>query len=272
MYIYSIIVLVLGLYLSPYIRDTQAPLQNLALAWIYVLDSLINAVSTALFGLSWFILLAQHLTDGSDGPAAGKLPVPGSKMMNDTAGALHPAHPVSKVDVIATPKADSILPGQDAVTVGHEGSALDQAVFQAGSVMSITVISVLWLFRIYFCLIVMAYARGMLRQYVISSSHRSGGAFPQDAAEGKNLAENPFRVGREEGEGWKGKLGRILTAFPKTYWLGKDDEDEWVRGAGDKFRSARATGGTRLPAPGVGERERRARSGTGPPAPLKMPA
>ncbi|KAH0156018.1 hypothetical protein KCU82_g10453, partial [Aureobasidium melanogenum] len=83
-----------------------------------------------------------------------------------------------------------------------------------------------------------------------------------------DLAENPFREGREEGEGWKGRLGRIMTSVGKRYWLGKDDEDEWVRGTGERFTNKKRLN-IRVPEPGVGERERRARSGTGPPPMVK---
>ncbi|KAG9630115.1 hypothetical protein KCV04_g10391, partial [Aureobasidium melanogenum] len=52
------------------------------------------------------------------------------------------------------------------------------------------------------------------------------------------------------------------------YWLGKDDEDEWVRGTGERFTNKKRLN-IRVPEPGVGERERRARSGTGPPPMVK---
>ena len=88
------------------------------------------------------------------------------------------------------------------------------------------------------------------------------------------MAENPFRLGRDEGAGWSGKLGRVLLRLPsKRYWLGKDeDEDEWVRATSGRFENARDQGMNLWPAKtGVGERERRARSGTGPPPPPSLP-
>jgi hypothetical protein len=82
MYIYSIGVLGAICYLSPHIKR-QSPLQCLALAWLYVLDSLINASYTALFATTWFLMLARHIND----PVAGDdSKLPGEKMMNDTAG------------------------------------------------------------------------------------------------------------------------------------------------------------------------------------------
>lgn len=181
--------------------------------------------------------------------------------MNDTAGFTDPEATVSHVDVIATP-ASGMMPGQDAVAVGKgNGGGLSKSVFQGGSIASITVISGLWLVRIYFCLIVVAYARGVLRQHILNTSASNYGL--QGGSESTELAEDPFRTGREEGEGWKGRLGRAMTRVGRSYWLGKDNEGdlEWVRGTGDKFRRLNI----RVPEPGVSERERRARSGTGPP-------
>lgn len=282
MYMYSILVLGAICYLAPHIRK-QSPLQCLALAWLYLLDSLINIAYTAVFGTTWFVLLAQHLNDGVAAPNNPSSAAPGGKMMNDTAGFTDPeAGNVGHVDVIATPAA-GILSGQDAVAIGSTtGSAsettLGHAIFQSGSLASLLVISALWAIRIYFILIVMAYARGVLRQYIIvSSSNATSGLHGQ--SDDPTLAENPFRLGRSEGEGWQGKLGRAMTRFGRAYWLGRDDEDEWVRGAGDRFKklSVRVPQqgqqqhqqAAQQPEAGVGERERRARSGTGPP-PLKI--
>lgn len=254
MYFYSLVVLGLICYLAPHIKR-QSPLQCLALAWLYLLDSFINAGYTLLFGAGWFILLARHLGEDAT-PSDGSLP--GGKMMNDTAGFTSPEQNVTRVDVVATPE-PGLMAGQDAVAVGSsgDGTTLGNAVFQSGSIASISVISALWLVRIYFCLIVMAYARGVLRQHILMTSTGS-----YSAESSTDVAENPFRRGREEGEGWKGKLGRAMTRVGRGYWLGKESVDEeWIRGAGDRFKRL----AIQVPAPGVGERERRARSGTGPP-------
>jgi len=76
--------------------------------------------------------------------------------------------------------------------------------------------------------------------------------------------EDPFAADTPEGEGWKGKLGRFMVKFGKDYWLGGQTEDDaWVKGLDGRFKNAKATSGP----PGTVERERRARSGTGPPVP-----
>ncbi|KAG9720317.1 DUF1753-domain-containing protein, partial [Aureobasidium melanogenum] len=80
MYIYSIGVLAALCYLSPHIKR-QSPLQCLALAWLYVIDSLINASYTALFGTTWFLMLARHINDAAPSDDSK---LPGGAMMNDT--------------------------------------------------------------------------------------------------------------------------------------------------------------------------------------------
>jgi hypothetical protein len=128
----------------------------------------------------------------------------------------------------------------------------------------LSVIALLWIIRVYFCLVVLSYARGVVRSYVLTTS--TGYTHTEDPT----MAENPFREGREEGEGWKGKVGRSLLQFPtKKYWLGREEnegENEWVRSTSGRF-SGKKDLRIKVPEPGVDERVRRARSGTGPPPP-----
>lgn len=224
-----------------------------------MLDSVINSIYTTLFGTSWFIVLARNL--GQPAPASVGM---GEKTIDDTSGFTSPEFNVTKVDVITEPR-PGMLDGQKAIAYGSDYGQLGAAVFQTGSVASLTVIGLLWIARIYFCLVVMSYARSMVRQYIANTS--SSYSTPEDPT----LAENPFREGREEGVGLKGKLGRFMLRFPtKRYWLGRDEsEDEWIRATSGRFESGRGTGlRIKVPENGVGERERRARSGTGPPLPI----
>ncbi|KAB2578854.1 hypothetical protein BFW01_g9514 [Lasiodiplodia theobromae] len=257
MYIYSIIALFLTVYLARYIRK-QDPLRCLALAWFYAIDTVINAAYTAAFGIAWFLVLAQH-------PHGSKPDGPGGKMIGDTSGFTDPKYNVSQVDVVAKP-AGGLTSGQEAVAVGSgdggfPAAGLGSAVFQSGSVMSITIISALWAVRLYFVVIMLAYARNVLRQHIMATSASQYTLHTGNPSD--ELAENPFAEHREEGQGWQGKLGRAMVSVGREYWLGRDEDGEWMRGMGGKFRKS-----TNLqPAPGVGERERRRRSGTGPPAP-----
>ena len=265
-YVYSIVALGLVAWLMPSIRKPEEPFENVALAWIYVFDTVINSAYTTLFGAGWFLVLAQNLNQpmtfgDSDAPNA-----PGVGTIDDTAGSTNPEYNATHVDVVVEP-GPGLLDGQTAIAYGSQYGALGNALLQSGTTASLTVLGLLWIIRTYFCILIMSYARSTLRQYVASTS--TSYSQPDEPS----LAENPFRAGREEGAGWRGELGRLMLRFPtKHYWLGKDEsEDEWVRATSGRFESGRGTGlRIKVPENGVGERERRARSGTGPPLPIAV--
>lgn len=217
-----------------------------------------NALYTAVFGIAWFSLLAQHPSD-SHAPGAGTI--------SENAGFTSPQYNVSKVEVIAAP-ASGIPSGQEAVAAGVgigdvNSAGLGGAVFQSGSIMSISLIAGFWALRVYFVFVMLAFARQCLRQHIATNASAAWyDSNTQNAAAG--LAENPFQEGKEEGAGLKGKLGRIMLKGAPRYWLGADEGEEWMRGLGGKFR--KNAGGLEA-GPGPIERERRRRSGTGPPAP-----
>lgn len=270
MYTYSLLALFLTSALAPHVRK-GSPLQCLALAWFYAIDSAINAAYTAAFGVAWFLVLAQHAGPIPGGNARRSLDAPlVAGTMDEAAGFTKPEFDVSSVDVL-----DGALVGHtDAIPASssHNGGSLQHTILQSGSVASITVISLLWMLRVYFMLVVFAYARGVLRQHVITSATAAGQL--ASTSDGR-LAEDPFAVGKELGVGWGGKLGRAMVSVGRNYWLGPDEQGEWVRDVGQKFQSGAGAGGRSNAkggegagvGPGVGERERRRRAGTGPPKP-----
>jgi len=259
MYLYSILVLIATLFLYPHIKRLS-PFHNLVLAHLYALDSVINAIYTAIFGYAWFSLLAGH-------PASSSSAATG---IAENAGFTSPTYNVSSVNIVATP-ADGLKPGQDAVAVGQGTGSLDSAglgnaVFQSGSIMSISLICGFWAVRVYFVFVMLAFARQCLRQHIAThgsntSWYNNNNTNTSSTSPNKpDLAENPFEEGKEDGYGWKGKLGRLMLSGAPTYWLGAEEDREWMRGLGGKFRNS-------VEPVGVNERERRRRSGTGPPAP-----
>ncbi|RVX70805.1 hypothetical protein B0A52_05456 [Exophiala mesophila] len=271
MYTYSIFALILTVYLAPHIRK-QSPLHCLALAWFYVLDSIINAAFTAAFAVSWFLVLAQHNAGQAEksGPGAGTI--------DDTAGFTDPKLNVSRVEVIATPQ-PGLTGGQDAVAAAVSASApagtssktgtsgVKGTVLSSESMNSIGVIIALWTIRAYFCLIMLAFARMVLRQYMANSAIKGSATNYASASTNSSLAENPFSESKPDGEGWKGKAGRFMVSIGRSYWLGSDEDDSWMYGM--KFRKSGEESGVLLNKIGNGptERERRRRSGTGPPIP-----
>lgn len=175
--------------------------------------------------------------------------------MDATAGFTAPqAGNVSSVTVLAVP-ASGLKAGQDAIAVGQPGFV--QGLLSSGSIMSLFIIVSFEALRVYAVFVAMSYARQILRRHIASSA----GYTPYSAGTSE-LAEDPFAVGREEGKGWRGKIGRVMVAVGKEYWLGREEseDDVWMRSMGGKFRKSGEQAGTT-------ERERRRRSGTDPPKP-----
>ncbi|KAL8678947.1 MAG: hypothetical protein Q9186_004715 [Xanthomendoza sp. 1 TL-2023] len=265
MYIYSLVALVITVLLASHIR-TQSPFHCLALACFYILDSFINAAYTAAFAITWFLVISQHHSDASGDEAPG----PGGSTIDETSGFTSPQYNVSHVDVVVAPD-PGVSPGDEAVTVGQpgfsttaSGPSLGHGVLQPESISSIITICALWAIRIYFVLVVMSYARLVLRQHLAATS-RANTAL-HTGSKPTTMAENPFSPHLAEGRGWKGKLARIMVALGKSYWLGSEEGDEaWLNNAQSYRRREEALSS---PVPGVVERERRRRSGTGPPPPM----
>ena len=261
MYIYSVGALILVAFLMPHIRK-QSPFQCLALAWFYALDTLINTAFTSAFAVTWF--LAVSADDANQGIPSG---APGSGTIDDTAGFTSPKHNVTEVHVVASPAA-GVSTGQEAVAYGIASSAaatmgspsLGHGVGIEESLPSIAVVVFLTVVRVYFILVVMAFARQALRQYMYTSSTTKLHIHTDGA--GETRADSPFAVGSPEGAGWRGKLGRIMVKVGESFWLGQAD-DAWVKGLDGRFKTTKTIGGP----PVTLERERRARSGTGPPIP-----
>ncbi|KAH0548023.1 hypothetical protein GP486_008235, partial [Trichoglossum hirsutum] len=182
MYVYSLFALVLAGYLTPHLRR-QSPIHVLSLAWLYVLDTVVNAIYTATFAVNWFLVIGQH----QHGPAGiGN----GAKTMGDTAGFTSPKFNVSKVDVVASPNG-GVTHGQEAVAIGSgAGPGFGHAILEPESVTSISIILMLWGLRIYFVFVIMSYARSVLRQHVYSTSSSSG--FHRRTSNGDNDLDDPY--------------------------------------------------------------------------------
>lgn len=259
MYIYSVGALVLVAFLMPHIRQ-QSPFECLALAWFYLFDTIINTAFTSAFAVTWFLAVSADNANTSIPSSA-----PGSSTIEDTAGFTSPKYNVSKVDVVTD--------GQAAVAYGAAGStaptalnpSLGHGVGIEESLPSIMVVVLLTVVRVYFILIVMSFARQVLRQHMYAASPPKLHLHMDGAAEDK--ADNPFAEGSPEGAGWKGRVGRIMVYVGETFWLGGQADDEWVKGLDGRFKTTNLKSSRSVGPPGTLERERRARSGTGPPLP-----
>lgn len=259
MYIYSLFALLVVAILAPHIRK-QSPLQCLALAWFYVFDTLVNAAYTAVFAVTWFLLVSQHHSDANGAKAPGV----GGSTMDDTAGFTNSKYNVSHVEISAGPTGqDGNVVGVPAGSTSASGPSLSHGFAQPESLTSLVVICLFLLVRFYFALIVMSYARTVLHQHVANVTAHSSIRLQHKDASGGMLLDSPFEMHLPEGQGWKGRAGRLMVSLGKTYWLGKDPDDDWMKGAGGKFRKSQNSTPWES---GPLERERRRRSGTGPPA------
>ena len=259
MYAYSLAALLLLTFLMPHIRK-QSPFECIALAWFYLFDTLINTAFTAAFAVTWLLAVSA---DGANSDIPNS--APGSSTIGDTAGFTSPKFNVSKVGVLATPAGA----GQEAVAFAAAGGAaatasnpsLGHAVGIEETIPSMLVVVGLTLIRVYFIVIVMAYARQVLRQHLNSTSSTKLQIHTDGANE--TLSDNPFAADTPGGQGWRGKLGRTMISVGESYWLEGQADNAWARGLDGRFRATRAASGPK----GTHERERRARSGTGPPKP-----
>ncbi|KAL4920731.1 Inositolphosphorylceramide synthase subunit Kei1-domain-containing protein [Aspergillus aurantiobrunneus] len=246
MYLYSLIALAITVLLFPHIRK-QSPLQCLALAWLYVFDSAINATYTAAFGVTWFLVIAQH---SDHGKASG----PGSDTIGQTAGFTGSQYDTSEM------VAKGYLRARSADQLGD-------AVTQPESFQSILFICLLWSIRLYFVFVMLAFARHALRLYVAMPRHTQLPTHSRNTSMASmtsvaDIDREPFSPYSPDGQGWKGKLGRLMISVGRNYWLGEEDDGNWVN-MSRRFRAR----GERTEPPGPIERERRRRSGTGPPQP-----
>jgi hypothetical protein len=253
MYLYSLIALALAALLFPHIRK-QSPLECLALAWLYLLDSLINAAYTAAFGVTWFLVVSQHYD-------SGKVSGPGSETIAQTAGFTSPKYDAAYVEIQNTKEGNNFIAHPP-----RSADPLSNAVYQPESFQSIVFICLLWVIRVYFVLVMLAFARQTLRLWVVIPRHTQLPTHSRNVsvASVADIDREPFSGTSPEGQGWKGKLGRVMVGIGRSYWLGEEEEGNWLGNLGQKFRN-RTANSTELPGPL--ERERRRRSGTGPPQP-----
>lgn len=252
MYIYSLAALVLLIFLMPHIRK-QSPFECLALAWFYLIDTVVNIAFTAAFAVTWFLAVSAQHTDGSTTIPSS---APGSGTIEQTAGFNFSKPDASAADVAA---AQDVVASAGSPSLGH-------AVGIEESVPSIIIVVILSLIRIYFIFVVMAYAKQVIRHH--ANAGPSAKLFFQNEVGDESPVENPFAIDAPLGEGWKGKVGRIMVKIGEGYWLERQADDSWSRGLEGRFRSAKPASAL----PHNFERERRARSGTGPPPPpLNLP-
>lgn len=178
-YVYSIAVLGVLVYSIPHIRR-QSPLECLTLAWVYVLDTVINAIYTFAFALE--VYLASTAIEDTDSTS-----------------------PVSVSGVVAE--------GLQGETERH-GKVVPQE-----TAASVVLVVGLTLLRVYLSVVVMAYARQVLQRYMQQLAadgtgiDEQDGPFAVDRPDGKGRrgwmgrlmvsSGRGYWLALDETEGWK---------------------------------------------------------------------
>lgn len=129
-YLGSIFVLAVLALCLPHIH-TRSPLHNLALAWVYGVDTVVSAAYTAAFATSWYVA-AMH---GSEGPAGAE-------------------------DALDSPSKGQVQRDEAQATVVKAATGVDDTAASMVLVIAFTLV------RFYFSLVVMAYARMVLLRFV----------------------------------------------------------------------------------------------------------
>lgn len=257
MYIYSCLAILILVYLIPHIRK-QSPFECILLGYFYLIDTVTNILFTCAFAINWFLTVtsgggASSTILKSDNVAKA-MPLK-NQIFNISGGKIvaKPAHSVTAVN-------EAIVYSMVSATASS-GSRFDEIV------PSVVLVAALSIIRIYFVLVVLAYARQVFRRHLFLTSP-SKQHLHTDGCADNFLGNNLFTFGSSEESVWKAKLGRLMITMCEDYWIGEaKTEDAWAKGIDSRFRSSKMANEP----PGTVERERRARSGTGPPMPFLKP-
>ncbi|KAK6350258.1 hypothetical protein TWF696_006493 [Orbilia brochopaga] len=196
MYVYSVLAVLFIAWVQPHIRK-RTPFPVISFGYWYLIDSIINATYTTMFAITWFMVISeprrsQAVTAANTAPGVGN----SGKMIEDISGLSGgPFNPAGGPDGTDTPVPSYIETISSGVSVG----ALTNGLHQPESMTSMSIIAGLWIVRAYFCLVVLAYARQVVR----------------DSA---TPANQPFTG--KNGEGIRGSIGRMLININRRYWEG----------------------------------------------------
>jgi len=198
-YLGSIFVLVTLALCLPHIRK-GSPLENLVLAWVYAVDTVASAAYTTAFATSWYLATMHGGTKGGAAAAA----------------------------VAGDGDAQQERRDEAQITEQNPAGVPDTAA-------SMVLIVAFTLIRVYFALVVMAYARRVILRFADERMPDVEGG-----GDGGDTSADPFATGAPLGDGWRGRLGRALVSVGRGHWLGgRKEDEEWARAVNSKFRASR---------------------------------
>lgn len=162
---------------------------------MYILDTVINAAYTAAFGLDWYF--STQLTESAD--------------------------------LKKTSLPNFVAEGMQGL---RKETAMHGKVVPQETATSMLLIVGSMLIRVYFCFVVMAYAKQVLQKYMQLMILEGPGVDDQ---------EGPFAEDLPDGEGRRGRLGRLMVSCGRTYWLDARESDEWAPNLGPNKSASTGT-------------------------------
>lgn len=180
------------MFLIPHIRK-QSPFECLALAWLNIIDTGINAADTAVFGLEWYFTTST--TSGATSSSAEYIP-------------------------------DMVAEGMENI---RQQTITHGAVVAQDTAASMVLIIALVLVRVYFSIVVMAYAQQVLSKYMQ--------LILLEGAPGEQLErDGPFGAELPDGDGKRGQAGRFMVSMGRGYWLDQSSSnaEDWQRDLSSK--------------------------------------
>ncbi|KAJ0273359.1 hypothetical protein COL940_009905 [Colletotrichum noveboracense] len=199
MYLYSLGVVVCLAMFLPHIRR-NSPFEALGLAWLYIIDTILNIAYTTFFAVGWYL----HSTALDKHPGSAGMPA-AAEIAEE---ALANGAPV----VPDVPKTTKHIGPQE-------------------SWMSLGLIITVTLLRVYFAVVVMSFAQSVLQRFTEMGWEEEGR---------KKGPDGPFSPGEPDGEGYRGRIGRVMLALGRSYWLDEKAQEEWASAMSSKFRHAGA--------------------------------
>ncbi|KXX78643.1 Inositol phoshorylceramide synthase regulatory subunit kei1 [Madurella mycetomatis] len=197
-YLGSVFVLAVLALCIPHIR-TQSPLHNLALAWVYALDTVTSAAYTAAFGTSWYRTVIQE-----------------------------PSGPAGAEEAAGSPNNGAVQ--RDASQTAEIKAAGDLQDVAASMVLVVA----FTLIRVYFSLVIMSFARMTLLRFVDERM----GETEQDDAAGETRSPFAVGAPLGDGwRGKLGRC--MVLVGRGYWLGGRREDEEWARHVNSKIRNSR---------------------------------
>ncbi|POS88154.1 hypothetical protein EPUL_000329, partial [Erysiphe pulchra] len=229
MYIYSCLAFVVLVYLMPHIRK-QSPFQCMLLGYFHLIDTVTNILFTCAFAINWFLTVTSGSSTSSTVLGSDKVAkaMDLKNQMYNISGDQNVAKPVNSVTAVNEAVVYSVVS-----TTASSGSRFDE------TIPSVVLVAALFMVRVYFVLVVLAYARQVLRRHAFLTSPSKQHLHTDGCAD--NLLENNlFTFGSSEESGWKVKLGRLMITMGGDYWIGEAmTDDAWAKGIDSRFRTSK---------------------------------